>query len=177
MGRRREGWSRNHDKERRLILSTISHSRNSEIAADQALLAGVQKFLMSYPSLSVDGQTMTPANIVQFLQNRIQASQAAQTAEAARTAALKTETDVRAETAAQQQSLRQIVLGMYSGSPDNLAVFGLKPHKASSETATTRAAAAVKAKATRKARGTLGPKQKLEITGSSTPETPTPPKT
>src|SRR5580658_2811585 len=145
MGHRRERWSRNHD-ERRLIMSQ-PNSRNSKIAADQALLAGVQKFLMSYPSLPVDGQTMTPASIVQFLQNRIQASQAAQTAEAARTAALKTESDVRAETAAQQQSLRQIVLGMYSGSPDNLAVFGLKPHKASSETATTRAAAAVKAKA------------------------------
>ena len=151
-------------------------TRNARIAADQALLAGVQKFLMSYPSLSVDGQTMTPANIVQFLQNRINASQAAQTAEAARTAAIKSESDVRAQTAAQQLSLRQIVQGMFSGTPDNLAVIGLEPRRASSETATTRAAAAVKAMATRKARGTLGPKAKLKITGSSTPATPTPPK-
>jgi hypothetical protein len=157
-------------------MSTTSHSRSARIAADQALLAGVQKFLMSYPSLSVDGQTMTPANIVQFLENRINAAQAAQTAEAARTAALKSESDVRAQTAAEQLSLRQIAQGMFSGTPDNLAVFGLKPRKASSETATTRAAAAVKAKATRKARGTLGPKAKLEITGGSTPETSTPPK-
>jgi hypothetical protein len=151
-------------------------TRNQQIAADQALIAGVQKFLASYPSLSVDGQTMTPTAIVQFLQDRINASQAAQAAEAARTAALKDESDVRAKTTAPRQSLRQMVQGMYSGSPDDLAVFGLKPKKASSETATTRAAAAVKAKATRKARGTLGPKAKLAITGSSTPVTPTPPK-
>jgi hypothetical protein len=151
-------------------------TRNQRIAADQALIAGIQKFLTSYPSLPVDGQIMTPAAIVQFLQDRINASQAAQTAEAAHVAAVKAESDTRAKTAASQTSLRQIVLGMYSGSPDNLAVFGLKPKKASSETATTRAAAAVKAKATRKARGTLGPKARLKISGSSTPATPTPPK-
>ena len=52
-------------------------SRNQQIAADQALIAGIQRFLMSYPSLSVDGQVMTPAAIVQFLQDRINASQAA----------------------------------------------------------------------------------------------------
>jgi hypothetical protein len=148
-------------------------SRNQQIAADQALIAGIQRFLMSYPSLSVDGQVMTPAAIVQFLQDRINASQAAQTAEAAHVAAVKAESDTRAKTAAQRSSIRQIVLGMYSGSPDNLAVFGLKPRKASSETATTRAAAAVKAKATRAARGTKGPKEKLKITGSSTPATST----
>ncbi len=153
-----------------------SSARNQQIADDQALIAGVQKFLMSYPSLSVDGQTMVPTAIVQLLQDRINASQAAQTAEATRIAALKTEQDVRVKTAASRQSLRQIVQGMYSGSPDDLAVFGLKTRKASSETATTRAAAAIKAKATRKARGTLGPKAKLAITGSSTPGTPAPPK-
>jgi hypothetical protein len=156
----------------------MSHSltRNERIAADQALLAGVQKFLASYPSLPVDGQMMTLTGIVQLLQDRINASQAAQAAEAAHVAAVKAESDVRAKTAASQSSLRQIVQGMFSGSPDNLAVFGLKPRKASSETATTRAAAAVKAKATRKARGTMGPKEKLKITGTSTPATPTAPK-
>ena len=148
-------------------------TRDQQIAADQALIAGIQKFLTSYPSLPVDGQNMTPTDIVQLLQERINASQAAQTAEAARIAAFKAETDVRAKTTATRQSLRLMVQGMYSGSPDNLAVFGLKPRKASSETATTRAAAAVKAKATRAARGTKGPKEKLKITVSSTPATST----
>src|SRR5262249_3293019 len=142
----------------------------------QALLAGVQKFLMSYPSLPVDGQTMALADIVQLLQDRIHASEAAQAADAARIAALKDESDVRARTAAARQSLRQIVQGMYSGSPDDLAVFGLKPRKASSETVATRAAAALKAKATRKARGTLGSKERLKIKGT-VPATPTSPTT
>jgi hypothetical protein len=164
---------------------STTQTRTQQIAADQALIAGVQKFLMSYPSLPVDGQTLTPTAIVQFLQDRISANQAAQAAEAARTAAVKANQNERAKTAAMWQSLRQIVQGMYSSSPDTLAVFGLKPRRASTETVTTRAAAAVKAKATRKARGTLGPKQKLEITGATPaapsgpttpPVAPTPPK-
>jgi hypothetical protein len=149
-------------------MSSTSHSRNAQIAADQAMLAGVQKFLMSYTQLPIDGQSVTPAAIVTFLENRISANQAVVTAEAARAAALKNNVTVRSQTEGQAQSLRQIVLGMYSGAPDSLAVFGLKPRKASTETATTRAAAAVKAKATRAARHTMGSKQKAAITGAST---------
>ena len=105
------------------------------------------------------------------------ASQAALTAEAAQIAALKEESDVLAQTSAARQALRLIVLGVYSGSPDDLAVFGLKPRKASSETVARRAEAAVKAKATRQARGTMGPKQKLAITGATAPATTAPAKT
>jgi hypothetical protein len=70
-------------------MSTEIRKRSDQIAADQALLAGVQKFLVQYPSLSVGSQSMTPAAIVTALQNRINANLAVQTAEAARTAAVK----------------------------------------------------------------------------------------
>jgi hypothetical protein len=148
-------------------MSTSSKTRTVQIAADQALIVGVQKYLASYPSLSVDSQSLTPAAIVTFLQNRINANLAAQSAEANHTAAVAANKAMQAQTAAGRRALCQIVQGMFANSPDTLAVFGLKPRKASSETATTRAAAALKAKATRKARGTLGSKQKQAITGST----------
>ena len=64
-------------------MSTQVKKRSDQIAADQALLAGVQKFLVQYPSLYVGGQSMTPSAIVTALQNRINANQAAQAAEVA----------------------------------------------------------------------------------------------
>jgi|HubBroStandDraft_1064217.scaffolds.fasta_scaffold203297_2 hypothetical protein len=149
-------------------MSPQSNKRSEQIASDQALIAGIQKFLMSYPSLTVGSQTLTPAALVQLLQNRINANQAAQTADAARTAAVQANRDERAETAAVRQSLRLLVLAMYSHSPDTLAVFGLKPRPPSKKTVATKAEAQVKAKATRKARNTMGPKQKLGITGTTT---------
>jgi hypothetical protein len=167
-------------------MSTQSYKRSDQIAADQALIAGIQKFLMSYPSLTVGSQVLTPAAIIQVLQNRINANQAAQTAEAARTAAVQANRDELAQTAALRQSFRLLVQAMYSPSPDTLAVFGMKPRPASKKTVATKAEAAVKAKATRKARNTLGPKQRLEIKGTTptatngsttTPATPTPPTT
>ena len=146
--------------------------RNDQIAADQALINGVKQFLMQYPSLPIGSQVMTPAAIVQVLQDRITANQAAESANAARATAIKANQDKLVATAGFQQSLRTVVQGMFAKSPDTLAVFGLKPRKASTETPATRVAATAKAKATRAARHTLGPKQKALITGTSTPATP-----
>jgi hypothetical protein len=148
-------------------MSTQVKKRSDQIAADQALLAGVQKFLVQYPSLTVGSQSMTSAAIVTALQNRINANQAVQTAEAARTAAVKANQDERAQSATFEQGLRQVVQGMFSQSPDSLAVFGLKPRKSTKKTVATKTEAVAKNKATRAARHTMGPKQKLEITGAT----------
>ncbi len=162
-------------------MSTSSRKRSDRIAADQALIAGIQKFLMQYPSLYVGSQTLTPAAIVQVLQNRITTSQAAITAEAARAAAVKADRDEAASTAAFEQSLRAVILGMFSQSPDSLAIFGLKPRKRHTPTVATKSGAVARSLATRKARHTMGPKQKQEITGETaqtgsgtTPGTPAP---
>jgi hypothetical protein len=158
-------------------MSTPLKRRIDQITADQALIDGVTKFLATYPSLTVGSQTLTTAAIVQLLQNRVDANKAAQAAEIARTAAVKANRDERAKTAGFVQALRNLVLGMYAESPDTLAVFGQKPRKVPVESAATRAAAAVKAKATRKARRPLGTTQTVDTTGSSTPAVPPKPTT
>jgi hypothetical protein len=67
---------------------------------------------------------------------------------------------------------------MFAGSIDSLAVFGLKPRKVrAAPKPEDQVAAALKAKATRKARMTMGPKQKAKIKGvvpETSPETPPP---
>jgi hypothetical protein len=147
-------------------MTNINNKRSDRIAADQAMINGVQKFLAQFATLPVEGKNMTPTDIVTVFQGRIGTATNAQTADAARTTAVKADRDERANTAATTASVRRIVLGMFNANPDTLAVFGLKALKAAKPTVATKSAAVAKNKATRVARGTVGPKKKLAIKGT-----------
>lgn len=149
-------------------MTNTINKRGDRITADQAMITGLQKFLAQFATLPVAGKNMTLGDIVTVFQNRIATATAAQTAEAARTAAVKADRDERANTAGFVLAVRRIVLGMFAAAPDTLAVFGLKPPKAHKPKVTTKAAAVAKNKATRAARGTVGPKKKLAIKGAVT---------
>jgi hypothetical protein len=156
------------------------NTRANLLAADQQMINGVQKSLTQVTSMPVGSQTSTPADIVKVFQDRIATGNAVITADAARTAAIKADRDKRAQTATFVSSFKRIVQGMYSQSPDTLATFGLTALKATKKTAETKATAAVKSKATRVARNTMGSQQKKKVkgtapsatTGSSTGTTP-----
>ncbi len=169
-------------------MSEHKDKRSDQIAADQAMIAGIQKFFGTFSQLTVGSQTLTPAALVQVFQDRVNANLAAQTAEAARTTAVQANRAERAQTAALVRSFRQLVQATYAQSPDTLAVFALTPHKVTVKTAEQKAEAAAKARATRAARHTMGSKQKKGITGATPvptdnggaatgPGAPTPPKT
>ena len=140
--------------------------RGDRITADQNMINGILKFLTQLANLPVGATTVTPADIVKVFQDRLDAGKATQVAEAARTAAVKTDRDVRAKTRAFVQAFRRIVLGMFQEAPDTLAIFGMTAPKARKTKVTTKATAVAKNKATRIARGTVGPKKKLTIKGT-----------
>jgi cell division septation protein DedD len=150
------------------------NKRTDVIAADEAMIEGVTRFLMQIASLPVGNQVMTPADVVKVFQDRVNAGQAVKTAEAARTAAIKADRDERARTAATVRAFRRIVLGMFQESPDTLAVFGLKAPKVVKRTVATKSTAVAKNKATRTARGTKGKKQKSKIHGTPPAASPGP---
>jgi hypothetical protein len=149
------------------VIMTTSNKRSDVIAADQAMITGINKFLTQIASLPVGGQSMTPADIVKVFQERLDTGHAVQTAEAARVAAIKADRDLRVKTTATVQSVRRIVLGMFSQAPDTLAVFGLKAPKVVKKKVDVKAAAVAKSNATRKARNTLGKKAKLAVKGAT----------
>jgi hypothetical protein len=153
---------------------TTLNKRTDLIAADQAMIDGVKRFLTQIASLPVGNQVLTPADIVKVFQDRVNAGQAVKTAETARTAAIKADRDERARTAATVRAFRRIVLGMFQESPDTLAIFGLKAPKVVKKTVAVKATAVVKTKATRAARGTKGKKAKLAIKGAPPAATPGP---
>jgi hypothetical protein len=156
-----------------------------QLAADQKLVDGIQQFLSQMPSLPVGGEDMTPAQIMQVLEGRIDKGKAAAVAADARTTAVKADRDERKATDPVVQAFKRIVLGMFLQAPGKLGVFGLVPPKKGKPTAAVKAATVVKAGATKKARGPIGKNQRKKITGATaaasaatapvtTPAAPTP---
>ena len=143
--------------------------RKTNVDRDESLIAGAQKYLVGQ-TLTIGKQSYTPQQIVDLLQGRVTAAEAVVTAKAGVTAALKAEKDERTKTGAFVRGFTTIVLGMYSELPDTLAVFGLKPRKSTKKTVETLSTAIAKNKATRKARGTKGKRQKEDIKGTIVPE-------
>jgi hypothetical protein len=167
-------------------MSNINNKRNDRIVADQRMIDGTRKFLTQFATLPVGGKNVTSADIVKVFEDRIGKAAAAQTAEAARTAAVKEDRDGRANTSAFVLTLGRIVVGMFEANPRHArGLRSLKAPKARKTKVATKAAAVVKNKATRAARSTKGPKAKLAVKGSApaqpgasgapaTPPVPTP---
>jgi hypothetical protein len=139
------------------------NKRADRVAADEAMIAGIQKVLAKQATLTFGSQTMTPAQIVQIFQDRVSSSQAVVDADAAKKAAVKADRDTRAKTGKSALAFRRFVLAMFSESPDTLATFGLTAPKAAKKTVQVKAQAAAKGKATRSARHTVGSKQRQAI--------------
>jgi len=143
-----------------------SNKRQDMLVADQNMIDATHKVLSQFATLVVGSQTVTPADIVKVLQDRIDAGKAVLTAEAARTAAVKVDRDKRAQTAALLSSFRRLLQGMFTQSPDTLAAFGLKAPKVGKKKVEAKAMAVAKNKATRQARHTLGKQQKKAVKGT-----------
>jgi len=158
-------------------MSTKPNSRLVQVHIDQKMAAATAKFLGHFASLPVGSQVMTPNQLVQLFTDRAAAAQAVQAATAARAAAVVANREKRALTGPTASAFRRIVQGMFAHSPDTLAEFGLSPLKAPKKSAATKAEAAVKNVATRKARHTMGANQKKAVKGTGAPAPATSPST
>ncbi len=142
-----------------------------ERAADAKLAAGVTQFFVpGNVTLTVAGVVVTPAQVVAALQNRVSAIDATTTAKAALAKSYADGKTLRTTTQPIVNAVKQIALIMYANAPDTLTVFGLVPRKARAPlTLAEKAERAAKAKATRLARNTMGPKAKAKVKGTVTP--------
>src|SRR5438874_2363456 len=68
-GARRERPLHNARKKENSVMAT--RNRGNALAADQKLIDGVQQFLSNLPSLTVGSKSVTPADIIKVLQDRI----------------------------------------------------------------------------------------------------------
>jgi hypothetical protein len=148
-------------------MSTHSTSnRMTQQTGDEQLIAGLTKHAGTMPSVLIGGTPRTTAEIISALQSRIAARNASVTARATWLAAVKAALDEGAATKTLVAGVRQALQVAFAGSIEALADFGLSPPKRRSLTPEEKAAATAKAKATRAARNTMGPRQKAKIKGT-----------
>src|SRR5438309_8671102 len=101
-------------------MSTPKRNKTTRVVGDQKLIAGVEKHLAGAP-LFLSGKTYTAPEVVALLQERLDATEAADAAYAVWLSKVNAERAKVAETKKVFASLRQLVLAMFGSSIDTLA--------------------------------------------------------
>jgi hypothetical protein len=128
---------------------------------NRTAIAGMKKHLATTPSIPIgDLGPMTPAEIEQALQAPIDAAGVTVTEETAFHKAVAAENAAAAHANAVFKGFKAFLLAHYLGSPEVLADCGVDKPKRRARTPQVAVQAAAKAKATRSARHTMGPRQK-----------------
>jgi hypothetical protein len=148
------------------VFVMATSSKTSIIAADQHLVSGLQKHQAAISTFLIDGKPVTVPAAVAVLQGRINASQAVDPARAAFHVAVQADRDERAQTKSFVSQLTHQIVLLYTYDPVILADYGLVPRKTAVKSPTVKVVAAVKMRATRKARGTKGPKARKAVKGA-----------
>ena len=146
----------------------IKANRTVKQGTDQQVIQGIKLDLQTMTSLPLGGTSYTPTSLVAFIQSHIDAANAIVTAKASWEKAIATYTAIDKQAQVVLHDLKALVLATFGSTSPRLADFGYKPRKVTVLTPEQKAAAAAKRAATRKARGTMGPKQKLKVTGATT---------
>ena len=118
-------------------------------------------------TLPLGGTSYSPTSLVAFIQSHIDAANAVVTAKANWDNAIKTYQGIDKQAQVVLHDLKALVVSAFGATSQQLSDFGFTPRKVTVLTPEQKAAAAAKRAATRKARGTLGPKAKLKVTGTT----------
>jgi hypothetical protein len=134
----------------------------------RTLIAGAQKHFPS-GSLVLAGQTLNPAQLVLRIQQDIDATDAADQAHSVWIEKVQLERNSHQELAPILRALRSQVFAQFGDAKDAasaLGDFGFTPRKVAGRPVATKAAAAVKSRATRTARHTMGKNQRKKVKGT-----------
>jgi hypothetical protein len=143
---------------------TISKkNRLAKQTSDQQLVDGLTKHDAEIGHMFIGGKTYTVAQVVAIVLTSVTASKQVVIQRAAYEASLEAEKNAQAANRVFVGSLKQSLQAMYVGQVDSLADFGLRGRKPRVVSPKTQVAAAARAAATRKLRGTLGSRQKAKI--------------
>jgi len=147
-----------------------SIAKDTQQTADQNLVAGLQKHQATLSSLLIAGATIPTTSIISTVQSRMAARANTASTLAAYHTAVAAEEEAIAQSKALVSGTRQAIKVMFAGQLAELGDFGMKaPKPRTPLTPDEKVAAAAKAKATREARHTVGPKAKAKITGATAP--------
>jgi hypothetical protein len=159
-------------------VSTTDRNKPTRKDRLRVLASGVQKH---YPNVALilAGRTFQPSELEQAIQQDIDATDATEKARAAWRAQVQAEKDSHRNLAPVLRALRSQIVAQFGdgqGAAGVLSDFGYSPQRVPKKTTATKAAAVDKALATRKARHTMGSKQKKDVHGTvpTAPPAPSP---
>ena len=147
-------------------MTTSNKTRALQMTAEQTMIDGLLKHAATIGNVVIGGKTFVAADIVTLLQASLAASKKVGINHTALEASLQAETTVRAQNKPVIDGFTQTLQTMFAGQVDTLGDFGLTGPKKAVIPPATRVAAAKKAAATRKLRGTMGKKARLAITAA-----------
>jgi hypothetical protein len=137
---------------------------------ERQALVGIDKYFKEGTVIPILGTSYMPVQLKAAIQADLDAAAVTQTAHASWLLAVQEERTAHATAHGVLLGLKSYLVSQYGKTKvDVLTDFGFTTPKVPRTTPATQVAAAAKAKATRKARGTLGPKQRLAITGAPEP--------
>jgi hypothetical protein len=148
--------------------TTSKVSKATALARVQAIIAGTKKHFPN-GSLTIGNVAFTEASLVGLFQGLADAVIAESAARASAKGALSALRETNAKVSPVFRAFKRIVLDTFGSATEILADFGLEPPKARKPLSGEQiAAATVKRRATRTARGTIGKRKKLAIKGDVT---------
>ncbi len=139
-----------------------------QVAISQ-IIAGLQQFFGGMPTLVLGGTTYTQTDVTNRLQAVIAAIKQSSNSKAAWLADVQTERNQLTAVAPLLRFIKSFVTAQLGDTQDvsqKLEVFGYTPRKVPSKTVQVKAEAVELGASTRKARSTMGPKQKAKMKGT-----------
>ena len=153
-----------------------TRSRVTTQGKDQQVLVGIHEELQSMSTLILGAETYTPQSLADFVQSRIDLGNTVATAKAAWLDAVARYAALDRKANLVLGDLRNVVIAAFGRESLKLATFGFVPPRRPTLTQEQVVASVAKGKATRKARKTMGKKQKALVKGevAVAPETAAP---
>jgi hypothetical protein len=153
---------------------TIATQKVTVEAEYTALINGFGTDLVGVDPLVLVGTTYPRATLLAKFQSRIDAAQATKSARANLRTAAANERALAEQIEPVRQAMKHYLQGRFGKNSPMLQAFGFTEAKTAQKTAESKAGAVVKMKATRKARHTMGKKQRLAITAPTVDAASTP---
>ena len=145
-------------------MSQTKPSKASLAAKERKLIAALAKHFTGAAILTLNGVSYKAKDVQSVLQAHLDATSAADALRAEWQTAVSTAVAKAAAVAGMLPALRAHLISAYGGSSATVADFGFTPKKKATTVAAP-ATGVAKRQATRKARGTMGKKQKEKIVG------------
>ena len=149
-------------------MGTKAQGKRSVAALAEQLIAGTNKHLANTAQVMVAGQSLSPAQVTGKLQTLVTLRSDVNAARASTKAKVAVEKADMPSLRIFMDAFVTFVKAAYGNQPDVLADFGVHPKARAPLTVEAKAAAAAKRDATRKARHTMGSRQKKDVKGAVT---------